>query len=167
MRCKLTAKEVDKLKAPTPNGKQQLVWDTELTGFGVLVSGATNSKSYVVQRDVRGKARRVTLAATNVIDLKEAKRRAQVELSKMYAGIDPRSVGRSSLKAVLDSYLTDNKSLRPRTADNYRKLAERYLKDWENRPLKDITPEDVSERHAKIAAEVKSERYSGSRPRPT
>ena len=140
MKLKLTAKAIERLPAPHPSGKQQLIWDQTLTGFGVLVSGATNSKSYVVQRDVNGKTRRVTIGATNVKSLKEAEQEARRILGDMYRGIDPKSASRSSLKATLDNYLTINKSLRPKTVDNYRNLAERYLKDWENRPLKDITP---------------------------
>jgi cellulase/cellobiase CelA1 len=53
-KIKLTKRAVERLPAPDPSGKQTLHWDTELRGFGVLVSGTTNGKSYVVQRDVNG-----------------------------------------------------------------------------------------------------------------
>lgn len=45
---KLTERIVSQLKAPHPSGKQVLHWDTELKGFGVLVSGKTNAKTYIV-----------------------------------------------------------------------------------------------------------------------
>jgi hypothetical protein len=51
-KLKLTAKTVAALPAPSPNGKQTLYWDSEVRGFGVLCSGTTNGKSFVVQRDV-------------------------------------------------------------------------------------------------------------------
>jgi integrase len=149
MKTKLTVKKIEGLK-PDPSGKQQLVWDTELTGFGVLVSGKTKSKSFIVQRDIKGKTRRITLAATNVIDLATARERAQAKLAEMYAGRDPKFTSRSTLGAMLNDYLTSNKSLRPKSVDNYQKLADRYLNDWLDRPLKDITPDDVIERHAEI-----------------
>jgi hypothetical protein len=41
---KLTAKAIAKLAAPTANGKQQLFWDSELKGFGVLCSGVSHAK---------------------------------------------------------------------------------------------------------------------------
>jgi hypothetical protein len=48
-------------------------WDSELKGFGVLVSGVTNSKTYVAKRRLpNGKKRRVTIEATNVLSLDRA-----------------------------------------------------------------------------------------------
>jgi hypothetical protein len=39
---KLTKRSVEALKVPDPSGKQQLYWDAELKGFGVLVSGVSS-----------------------------------------------------------------------------------------------------------------------------
>jgi hypothetical protein len=50
---KLTKAAVMGLQAPHPSGKQTLIWDTRLKGFGVLVSGVTPAKSYVVQHGLR------------------------------------------------------------------------------------------------------------------
>ncbi|MGB5212027.1 MAG: hypothetical protein WBN88_00060, partial [Anderseniella sp.] len=47
MRTKITEAMVNKARLPIDR-KQQLVWDTDLTGFGLLVSGS--SKSFVVKR---------------------------------------------------------------------------------------------------------------------
>jgi hypothetical protein len=76
-RLKLTARAVEKLAAPDPSGKQVLHWDTELKGFGVLCSGVTNAKTYIVQRDINGKARRVTIGPCNVFSLDAARKEAQ------------------------------------------------------------------------------------------
>ena len=54
MRIKLTVKEIERLKAPTKSGKQEIAWDTELKGFGVLMSGVTAKKSFIVQRELPG-----------------------------------------------------------------------------------------------------------------
>ena len=37
MKIRLTQKAVAKLKAPTASGRQELVWDETLRGFGVLL----------------------------------------------------------------------------------------------------------------------------------
>ena len=66
-KLKLTETAVRKIRAPDPSGRQRLHWDTELTGFGVLVSGKTAAKTYVVQREVDGRSRRVTVAPANVL----------------------------------------------------------------------------------------------------
>ena len=164
-KLKLTAKSVDKLKAPSPNGKQTLVWDSELRGFGVLVSGVSNGKTYVVQRDVNGQSRRVTVGPTNVLSLDEARQQAERVLADFYRGVDPKTAarGRLTLKAALDSYLTNNKRLRPNSIKDYRHSIERHLAGWLNRPLHEIDASAVIERHAAIAAAVKGGgRYDGS-----
>ena len=59
-RQKLTQKVVDRLPAPDPSGRQVLHWDTELKGLGVLCSGTTTARSFIVQRDlVGGRTRRL------------------------------------------------------------------------------------------------------------
>ena len=54
------ARAIARLPKPE-NGKQRLYWDDKLTGFGMLVSGKTGTRSFVVQREVNGHTRRVTL----------------------------------------------------------------------------------------------------------
>src|SRR5215207_9944554 len=107
-RIKLTQRVVEKLSAPDPSGRQVLHWDTELRGFGVLCSGKTNTKTYVVQRDLpNGRTRRVTIAAANVLALDEARRRAEAALAELYRGVDPRvsARGNATLRHVLNDYL--------------------------------------------------------------
>ena len=45
---KLTKDKIEKIEKI--EGKQALHWDAELKGFGVLVSGVTDTKTYIVQR---------------------------------------------------------------------------------------------------------------------
>jgi hypothetical protein len=59
---KLTKDKIGKIKAPDPSGKQVIHWDTELAGFGLLVSGKTESKTFIAQRRLPdGRTRRVTV----------------------------------------------------------------------------------------------------------
>jgi integrase len=159
-KTKLTMTAVSRLEAPTPSGKQALHWDTELKGFGVLCSGKTNGKSYVVQRDIDGKTRRVTVGPVNVLSLEKARERAQLVLADMYRGIDPKAkrgaedANAASLESVLESYLNTRKVLRPKTAKDYRSSVQRYLGAWLDKPLGEITPEMVEERHQAILKEV-------------
>ena len=81
---KLTAKAIAALPAPDPSGKPKLYFDIELRGFGCLISGKTASKSYVVQRDLKGgKTRRVTIGAVNVLSLDAARAAAREVLSQI------------------------------------------------------------------------------------
>jgi hypothetical protein len=94
----LTHTYVANLKAPGPSGKQRLFWDSDLKGFGVLVSGVTNTKTYVVQHDVKGGAqgRRITIGPTNVLTVDDAREQAIDLISKMMKGIDPKLEAKTS-----------------------------------------------------------------------
>jgi integrase len=165
LKLKLTARAVERLRAPDPSGKQRLYWDATLRGFGVLVSGTTNGRSYVVQRDLPGgKTRRVTLGATNVLTAEAARKRAEVVLADLYRGIDPKAAARDrlTLRDALNDYLDRHKSLRDKSAADYRAGIERHLSSWLDQPLRSITPQLVVQRHAAIAEEVKANgRYKG------
>jgi integrase len=162
---KLTERSIAKMPAPDPSGAQTLHWDTELHGFGVLCSGKTNAKSFVVQRDLPdGRTRRVTVAAVNELALKEARRRAADWLDSLRRGIDPkRKVAVTTLRTALDDYIAARKDLRPGTLRAYRLGVERYLAPWADRPLRSITGDMVEERHRAIVAEIgKGKRYAGT-----
>ena len=96
-KLKLTARAIERLPAPDPSKKQKLYWDSELTGFGVLCSGTTATKTYIVQRDLSGgRTRRVTIAKTNVLDLEQATERAKGVLADFYKGSTRRPAGAAS-----------------------------------------------------------------------
>src|SRR4051794_40436212 len=87
-KLKLTERAVSALKAPHPDGRQTIYWDSELRGFGVQCSGKTNGRLYVAQRDVAGKARRISLGAVNLMTLTAAREQAARLLLEMQAGKD-------------------------------------------------------------------------------
>lgn len=165
-RIRLTKTKIARLLAPDPSGGQRLHWDTELRGFGVLCSGKSNSKSYIVQRRVNGHTRRVTIAATNVLELDEARERAGRVLADMYGGVDPKAKRRAeraqaiTLRQALEVYLRARKDLRPATIHEYERVLERHLSDWLDKPLTSITPEMVEKRHRRIKEEVGSRKRS-------
>lgn len=175
--AKLTKAMLAKLSAPHPSGKQMLVWDTELKGFGVLLSGKTRSRSYVVQHTLAdGKTRRMTIGPVNTLDLDGpdgARSRAKALIAQFYAGIDPKAEQRkaraeaarqatSTLRAVLDNYLIANRKLSAESKVQYRRMIEHHLSGWLDLPLREISPQMVQERHAAIAAEIAA-RNAGSR----
>jgi integrase len=154
---KLTERAVARLRAPDPSGKQVIYWDTELRGFGVLVSGVTKSKTYIAQRRLpNGRQRRVTIEATNALRLEKAREEAQDRLHDLRVGNDPKSARRagSTLRQTLDDFLAARKTLREKSRDGYRGAVEKHLADWLDLPLRDITAEMVEKRHANIQKEV-------------
>jgi integrase len=161
---KLTVRAIERLAAPDPSGKQKLYFDTELRGFGVLVSGVTASKSFIVQRDLRGgRTRRVTVGPTNVLTLDAAREQAKLILADFYRGVDPKVAarGKRTLRQALEAYVAGNR-LRASSVRDYERSITRHLGPWLSRPLSEITPEMVRERHTAIAAAVRAEgRYPG------
>jgi integrase len=164
-RIKLTERAVARLEAPAPSGRQIIHWDSELKGFGVLCSGVTNAKSYIVQRELPGgKSRRVTVAAVAEMQLREARTAAAELLVAMRRGEDPktRKPAGLTLRGAFDSYLANRKDLRPASVTVYRKVVPGYLAPWLDMPLREITAEMVEDQHREVQAEIAARgRYGG------
>src|SRR6266568_4990662 len=103
---KLTEKAVGKLTAA---GKEMVVWDDAMPGFGVRVKPA-GAKSYVVQYRRGTVSKRMTIGSCAVFRLEDARERARKLLSAAKDGGDP---------------ATDRE--RQRTAPTIAELAGRYL----------------------------------------
>lgn len=157
---KFTKGKLDALPAPDPSGKQTPYWDLDLTGFGVLISGVSKTKSYIVQRKLgtSGKTRRVTLAQYNVLTLDEARERAKAVLAEFYAGVDPKAARRSgrkrTLNQVYDAYIDARKDLRDKSKEDYRWVLDHHLKDWLDLTLGEITREMVEAEHKRIKEKI-------------
>jgi integrase len=161
---KLTKRAIEKLPAPHPSGKQQLVWDTELKGFGVLLSGTTAARTYVVQHKLKdGRTRRVTVGPVNALDLDGedgARARARKVIGEIYAGADSKATaarrarGAMTLRVALARYLEARKDLSPKSTAGYRRSVERHLKPWLDLPLCEISGDMIEERHRTIKREL-------------
>src|SRR6516165_8039927 len=150
-RVKFTEKSVAKLRAPAPSGRQKLYWDAGLPGFGLLVSGVSDARTWIVKSaGVRRK-----IGRTDLLSLEQARAEARKAMLGLAAGIDPRAKKPSAatLGAICDAYVALT-SLKPRTAESYREAAKRYFADWLDRPIGAITREMVENRHKRIAADV-------------
>jgi integrase len=165
---RLTRRAVEQLPAPDPTGRQRLFWDTDMKGFGLLVSGRTKSKTYICQRKLPGgNTRRVTVGAANVLELDAARQQAQKLLGEFYAGVDPKAKRREAalrgktLQAALDEYLRDMTKLAERSRQGYRSTVQRYLGAWLDLPLRDIDRDMVEKRHRQIAEETAKPGRSG------
>ena len=152
--AKLTKARIERIKAPDPGGKQIIFWDTELPGFGLLVSGRTSAKTYIAQRRSGGRSRRVTLGAVReFLDVDKARDEAGKRLLELRQGKDPKAERRKdashnrTLRDALDAYLKANKQIRQRTRDEYRRAAVRHLAPWLDRPLRELTRDQVAERY--------------------
>jgi integrase len=147
MKTKLTRDAIRRLPAPDPSGKQTLFWDSEQRGFGLLVSGKTNAKSYVVQREFNGKTVRVTLGTLAEYEalgksLEDARAEAAELVISMRKGVHPKAYKGPRANVTLRERAEGNDAI------------ERWLADWLDEPLRSITPAMVEKRHREIKAAV-------------
>jgi integrase len=151
----LTEREIARMPAPDPSGKQVLHWDTDLKGFAVLCSGTTKAKSFIVQRDLAsGKTRRLTVAACNEVSLEKARKLAGDMLLNLRQGIDPKNKDtNATLHATLEKYLVARRDLSPASVRVYRNI-EKYLQPWLELPLRTITADMIEARHRSLAADI-------------
>jgi integrase len=168
-RVKLTERSVARLPAPDPSGKQIIHWDSELRGFGVICSGTSTFKTFLVKGTIRGAngrsniSRRETIGRYPVFSVEQARIKANEILRGFVGGIDPRSQRSSdvTLRQAMEGFLrARNGNLRPRSVAGYRADVENYLAGWLDVPLRNINRDMVEARHRAVAEEI-AERSSG------
>ncbi len=134
-----------------PSDKQVTYWDSNLAGFGVMVSPG-GTKTFTMQI---GKARkRTSLGRYPIITLAEAraeakKYMAQVTLGKHMAPNWP-------LSSLIGRFEDDLVSKAPRTQESYRWLLGRLPKHFTVKRIGDITPEDIKDATKKLSPSVES-----------
>jgi len=132
--------------AALPEGKSEMIlWDTEVTGFGLRVRGA--SKSYIVAYRPAGAGRssnmkRVKIGTPNALTASDARKAARVALGKVAAGGDPakerseqRKRTKSRIADLLDAY---DKDLQRRGYVAHKQVMSTLRRDLANHTGKDI-----------------------------
>ena len=153
---------------PLPKDKPKIYWHPTFKGYGVIISAKKGTRSYICQRDVNGRTRRVTLGAVGAMTPNDALSEANRLLQTIRAGDDPRrkSPKANSVGRVMDRMLQAKKSTRREsTLSGYRWLIEKYSGDWLNFPIADIAPGDVMKRHSKItknSGPVSADNWAGT-----
>jgi integrase len=145
-------------KLPLPTEGQVFFRDDTLKGFGVRVTAA-GSKSFILEKLIKRKVRRVTLGRCNEISVETARRLAQKMLGQIADGRDPLAERKRdeaatvTLREAFAAYLEQRRNLRLKSIADYRRVVEVALADWYARPLISITREAVSRRFRKLRDE--------------
>ncbi|MDP2816615.1 MAG: Arm DNA-binding domain-containing protein, partial [Rectinemataceae bacterium] len=146
---KISKKVVDGL--PDITTGQSIFWDTDLPGFGLRVT--KDSKNYVAQKRIGGKTVRVTIGRHGPLTPEQARREAHRILGSMALGanpVDQKKEARAksvTLQQAFDDFLESRKSLKPRTAADYRYHMGKYFHDWLSNLVNSITKDMVEKRH--------------------
>jgi integrase len=154
---KLTKSIVDSITAPADRD-QAFYRDAQLKGFAVRVT-ASGVKSFIVEKLVSGKVRRMTIGRYGEITVEQARREAQKMLGKIATGIDPRAeketaeLHATTLDQVFQDYIKARRELKPKTLHDYRRVIECSFSDWKNKPLVSITKAKVLKLHGELGEE--------------
>nr|NJM01830.1 tyrosine-type recombinase/integrase [Desulfobacula sp.] len=141
---KLTKKNIEKMLLPESG--QQLVWDTELKGFGIRLT--PGGKAFVVQGRVNGINRRVKIASCETFSPDEARKRARSFLQDMADGTDPNAEKKNkiaktiTMEEVAQDYITD-RALKASSRNDINKHLNGIFKSWKAQPVTTINRDMV------------------------
>jgi integrase len=102
----LTKRTVDALQPQ--NGKEAVLWDDDLPGFGIRVK-PSGAKSWLIQyRNAHGRSRRLTIGKIGRLTPDQARKEARQKLAAVDRGEDPADLKARARKAITVSQLCDD-----------------------------------------------------------
>lgn len=175
---KITKKAVD---AAIPNGRDYVIWDSELPGFGLRVF-ASGKRSYVLQYRSLGRSRRYTIGLHGVWTPETARLEAKAQLGRIARGDNPAEEKQLDHRALtvkqlcelyrndLDAGLILGKGGRPKKAStiytDLGRIKRHIVPLLGNRRVKDLTRADATKLLKDVMAgntrvSVKTEKLRG------
>ncbi len=134
--------------------KQEIYYDTGLTGFGYCQN--RHSGSFFFECRYKKKTLRRKIGPWPHLTVEQARKMAQVLLSELIRGIDRKAVERDAqvksvtLSEAFKQFKQTRKSLADRTKSDYEYMFNRLIPDWMKLPWVSITREMVLKRHAEV-----------------
>lgn len=154
---KLTKKIVDDAKLPVD--KDQVFYrDDQLKGFALRVT-SSGTKSFVIEKNIGNKVRRITLGKYGALTVEQARKEAQKIIGQIATGIDPiaeklsAKMSAVTLNEVFEDYKKARKSLKHNTLYNYERVLTIGFASWGSKPLISITKDKVAKHHVKLGKE--------------
>lgn len=144
--------------AALPERGQAFLRDVDLKGFAVRLM-PTGVRSYVVEKRIGGRIRRITLGRHGELTPVQARKLAQAKLGQIAMGIDPiaERARRVRLATTLDACFNDfkkaRKHLSEKTLYDYDRVLRVALDDWRRQPISRITSQMVVSRFQRIGNE--------------
>lgn len=109
---------------------------------------SSGNRSYLVRKRVQGRLRNITIGKCSDWNVKDARVQAQHLLLALARNEDPilnkrkKEKLKTTLAELLVLYL-DNRTLKPKTIEDYQYKTDKYLADWLSKPISAITAHDV------------------------
>ncbi len=146
---RLTKRSVDALRA---NGKDTVVWDRDLTGFGVRVYGS-GRKVYTVQSRGPNGSIRVSLGAHGTVPAKSARKKAVEIIGRIKQGEEKGGVEPLTIARLSDRFLRDYVAVhcKPGTQGAYRGILKNHIvPTLGERPVASVGRADVTALHQQL-----------------
>ena len=160
---KITKSFVDKATAPA-NKDQIFYRDEELKGFALRIT-SSGTKSFVVEKLIGNKVKRITLGKYGALSVEQARKEAQKLIGQIVTGKDPVAEKQAArvkgvtLKEVFEAYLAARKSLKSSTIKGYKNVYDLALSKWHSKPIVEIS-KDMIAAHHKSLGENHGEAYA-------
>ena len=143
---------------PTPTGKPAFHRDDDLKGFGLKVF-TSGTKSFFLEKKINGKSKRLTIGGYGELTAEQARKQAVKLSGQIASGGDPiaerkeKELKGVTLGQAFGDYLKARKDLKKKTLEDYRRVFDKALADWNQKPLLSITKDMVAKRHTKLGQE--------------
>jgi len=154
LKMKLTKKAIDTATYTGNGNDRQVVWDDNLSGFGLRVY-PTGKKAFVLSYRHNGRKRMITIGQYGALTLDQAKKEAQKYLVDVIQGDDPLAVREkertgNTLKQLCAAYV-DRHAIKKKSAHaDIRRINTHLLPAWGALKASAIKRSDVAAIHAKI-----------------
>jgi integrase len=164
---KLTEKSVERIPLVDADAENPQVayYDTRLPGFGV--KAGKKARTYFVAGRVGKEKFHHIIGRTNLISFDEAYDQAQEILKAANKGIAPQKKNSDkkdvapvkivSLNNILIEYCAARKKIQQSTKDLYGIQLNRYVPDWLDLPMSQITPAMVAQKHTEVGQKSKAQ----------
>jgi integrase len=147
---KLTKRLID--GTPYPTEGQCFLRDAELPGFAVRLS--PGAKTFILEKRIHGRMRRITIGPYGPLTLDQARERALALSHEINDGHDPADARQAKCKELTFGELAElylaRHAPRKRTASNDRNMLNRYFAVWQHRRLSSLARKDVALLHSCI-----------------
>jgi integrase len=150
---KLTKKLID--AAQPPASGQAFLRDDSLRGFAVRITNG--SKSFVLEKEIHGRVRRLTIGRVGALTLDQARTQAREHMVEIAKGHDPIAERQRRREAPtwaeLEAMYLARHATRKKSAIDDIGLLNHHLASWRPRTLASITREDVARLHAHMGTQ--------------
>jgi len=157
------------LALPAPAEGQVFYRDAKQKGLALRVTAAGSRAFVVLHWDAkRRRELRYTLGHPPKLTVASARKAVQTRIGAAIVGqadpfgVEARKKSDLTLRRVLADYLAARSTLKERTREDYRqRVEEECFADWLDRPLTEITRDDVERRYVKLAENSESRAKGG------